>query len=216
MVVGYTPYVKSLADILTHQQQITSGMRKEVDRCRMALQLAREGKTVALVSSGDAGIYGMAGLALELAHEANGETQVKIVVVPGVTAASAAAAHLGAPLMADFATISLSDLLIPWSVIEKRLNAVAAADLVVCLYNPKSKTRTAPLENALTIFRNHRPKTTIVGVVGRAGAPSASIVLTRLDDIDESAVDMHTTLIIGNSQGQLLNDTWVTRRGYQL
>ena len=142
VVVGYTPYLESIADLTEGKELIASGMTFEVQRCRQALARAAAGDVVALISSGDAGIYGMAGLALELA-EAEG-LHVPIEIVPGVTAASAAAAALGAPLMLDFAVISLSDLLIPWESIRRRLEAVAGADFVVALYNPRSKKRTGP------------------------------------------------------------------------
>ena len=139
-VVGYTRYMDLVADITAGKELAATGMTREVERCRFALKRAKEGKTVALVSSGDPGVYGMAGLVLELAA-AEG-TSIPIEIVPGVTAAQALAARLGAPLMCDYATLSLSDLLVPWETIRGRLEAVAAADLVVALYNPRSQKRT--------------------------------------------------------------------------
>jgi precorrin-3B C17-methyltransferase len=135
VIVGYVRYVELIADLCTGKQVLASGMRQEVERCRQALQVAADGARVALVSSGDPGVYGMAGLALELASEV--APRVPITVVPGVTAANAVAARLGAPLMLDFAVLSLSDLLVPWQQIRHRLEAVAAADLVTVLYNPR-------------------------------------------------------------------------------
>lgn len=214
MVVGYTPYVNSINDILLEQERVVSGMTRETERCQKALALAASGKSVALVSSGDAGIYGMAGLAMEIA--AKERLQVEIEVIPGVTAASAAASLMGAPLMSDFAVISLSDLLVPWMVIETRLRAVAQADLVTCLYNPRSRTRKEPLKNALGIFRSFRPGNTIVGVAGNAGKESAAISLATLETVDEAEIDMHTTVIVGNSNGRILQGHWVTLRGYQI
>ncbi len=154
-VVGYTRYMKLVADLTAGKELIATGMTQEAERCRLALARAREGKTVALISSGDPGIYGMAGLVLELA--ASERIAVPIEIVPGITAASALAARLGAPLMCDFAVLSMSDLLVPWEQIRKRLEAVAAADLVAVIYNPRSQKRTRQLAEAATIFRRHRP-----------------------------------------------------------
>jgi precorrin-3B C17-methyltransferase len=167
VIVGYSRYVKSIADLTAGKELIGSGMRQEVDRCRLALERTAGGAIVALISSGDAGIYGMAGLAIELA-EAEGFA-VPIEVVPGVTAASAAAAALGAPLMTDFAVISLSDLLVDWQVIRRRLEAVAQADMVVALYNPASSQRVEQFRQAVEIFRAHHPPGTPVGLVTAAG-----------------------------------------------
>ncbi len=151
MIVGYARYVERVRDLTAGKEVVGSGMREEVDRCRLALRRAADGKVVALVSSGDAGIYGMAGLAMELAHEE--QIRVPIEVIAGVTAASAAAARLGAPLMLDFATISLSDLLIPWEVIRRRVEAVAAADLTVAFYNPRSGRRVQQLPEAVRLLK---------------------------------------------------------------
>jgi precorrin-3B C17-methyltransferase len=214
VIVGYTPYVESIRDLICAQQTVTSGMRRELERCREAVHLAAAGNRVALVSSGDAGIYGMAGLAMEVA--AAEDLKVVIEVVPGVTAASAAASQLGAPLMLDFAAISLSDLLVPWPAIEKRLEALARADIVVCLYNPRSCTREEPLRRTLEIFRKYRPSHTIVGMARDAGKATAETVLTTLDSIDETTVDMRTTVIIGNSDGKIIEGHWVTARGYRV
>lgn len=187
-------------------------MTHEIQRCRQALRLAAQGEVVALVSSGDAGIYGMAGLALELAA-AEG-LRVPMEIVPGVTAATAAAAALGAPLMLDFAVISLSDLLISWDVIRRRLQAVAEADLVAVLYNPRSKKRTWQLGEAFRIFRAVRPGSTPVGIVTAAGQPGQSVVVTDLEHPMEELAGMHSVVIIGN-RGTRRIDAWiVTARGY--
>ena len=168
-VVGYTRYMKLVSDLTAGKELIATGMTQEAERCRLALARAREGKTVALISSGDPGIYGMAGLVLELA--ASEGIAVPIEIVPGITAASALAARLGAPLMCDFAVLSMSDLLVPWEQIRRRLEAVAAADLVVAIYNPRSQKRTRQLAEAAAIFRRHRPGTTPVGVGTDMGTP---------------------------------------------
>ena len=212
--MGYSRYLEAIADLLAGKEQISSGMTQETDRCRTALGRAAEGQTVALISSGDAGIYGMAGLAIELA-EAEGFC-VPIEVVPGVTAASAAAAALGGPLMADFAVISLSDLLVPWDVIRGRLDAVARADLVACLYNPRSRTRVRQLDAAVEIFLACRPGSTPVGLVTAAGREGERIVITELSQLTAQKVDMQTTVIIGNRSTRRIDAWLVTARGYAL
>ncbi len=212
IVVGYTPYLQSIADLTGGKELIVSGMTFEVERCRQALTRTAAGDVVALVSSGDAGIYGMAGLAFELA-EAEG-FHVPIEIIPGVTAASAAAAALGAPLMLDFAVVSLSDLLIPWEAIRRRLEAVAASDFVVALYNPRGKKRTGPLDEAVKILRAARPGPTPVGIVTAAGQADQSLVVTDLDHLLEQQVDMRTVVIVGNSRTRLIGPWLVTARGY--
>jgi precorrin-3B C17-methyltransferase len=189
-------------------------MTHETERCRTALRRASDGQTVALISSGDAGIYGMAGLAIELA-EAEGFC-VPIEVVPGVTAACAAAAALGGPLMLDFAVISLSDLLVPWDAIRRRLEAVAAADLVVCLYNPRSRKRVRQLDEAVEIFLASRPGSTPVGLVTAAGREEQRIVITDLSQLAAQEVGMQTTVIIGNRSTRRIDAWLVTARGYTL
>jgi precorrin-3B C17-methyltransferase / cobalt-factor III methyltransferase len=212
VVAGYRPYLESIADLTSGKELIASGMTHEIERCRRALQRAASGDIVALISSGDPGIYGMAGLALELAEAEN--MLVPIEIIPGVTAASAAAAALGAPLMLDFAVISLSDLLISWEVIRRRLEAVAEADLVVALYNPRSKKRVSQLKEAVEIFRAVRSGQTPVGIVAGAGQDDQSLVLTDLDHLLEEDVNMRTMVIIGNSCTRLSNHWMVTIRGY--
>lgn len=213
-MVGYAPYLESIADQTDGKELISSGMTHEVPRCRQALQRAAAGNTVALISSGDPGIYGMAGLALELAEAEN--LRVPIEIIPGVTAASAAAAALGAPLMLDFAVLSLSDLLVSWETIRRRLEAVAAADLVVVLYNPRSKKRVRHLEEAVEIFHNVRPGTTPVGVATAAGQDDERLVVTDLDGLLEQDVSMRSVVIIGNSTTRLSAGWLVTARGYSL
>lgn len=212
VIAGYRPYLESIADLTNGKELIASGMTQEIDRCRRALQRAASGDVVALISSGDPGIYGMAGLVLELAEAE--KMLVPIEIIPGVTAASAAAAALGAPLMLDFAVISLSDLLISWEVIRRRLEAVAGADLVVALYNPRSKKRVSQLKEAVEIFRDVRSGQTPVGIVAGAGQDDQSLVLTDLDHLLEEDVNMRTMVIIGNSCTRLSNHWMVTIRGY--
>jgi precorrin-3B C17-methyltransferase len=213
VVVGYRPYLAAIGDLTAGKELISSAMTQEVERCREALRRAAAGDVVALVSSGDAGIYGMAGLALELAAAKN--LTVPIEIIPGVTAASAAAAALGAPLMLDFAAISLSDLLVPWTTIRRRLEAVAAADLVVALYNPRSKHRVRHLEEAVEIFLAVRPGNTPVGLVTAAGRDEQVQVVTDLEHLLQHDVNMHSLLVIGNSTTQLIDGRMVTPRGYE-
>ena len=189
-------------------------MRQETERCRKALEFARSGATVALISSGDPGIYGMAGLALELA--AAEDFPIPIEIVPGLTAAGSAAACLGAPLMLDYAAISLSDLLVPWETIRQRLEAVAAADLVTVLYNPKSQKRVRQLEEAVAIFARHRPGTTPVGIGTSVGTGDEQITLTDLDHVVEQEITMRSIVILGNRSSKKLLNWFVTPRGYKV
>ncbi len=214
VIAGYSRYLELIADLTKGKKLVSSGMRQETERCRKALELARSGETVALVSSGDPGIYGMAGLALELAA-AEGSS-VSIEVIPGITASSAAAARLGAPLMLDYAVISLSDLLVPWETIRMRLEAVAAADLVTVLYNPRSKKRVKQLEEAVAIFARHRPGTTPVGIGTAVGTEEEQIVLTDLAQVLEKEIGMRSLVIIGNRSSRKVLDWFITPRGYKV
>ncbi len=214
VIVGYTPYVESIADLIEDQETVSTGMRREIERCRVALQRAADGQIVSLISSGDAGMYGMAGLAIELAAAEGFD--VAIEIIPGVTAASSAAAALGAPLMLDFAMISLSDLLIDWDTIRRRLRAIAEADMVVALYNPRSKRRVKQLEETVEIFLEHRSGDTPVGVVTSASIDEQTVTVTDLDHLLRQEVGMRSLVIIANSAGKLLDGRLVTSRGYRL
>jgi len=216
LVVGYRPYVDSLADLTAGKELAASGMRQEVQRCRLAVLRAAAGQTVALVSSGDAGVYGMAGLALEVARGEGLLGRLAIEIVPGVTAATSAAARLGAPLMTDFAAISLSDLLVEWSVIRRRLEAAAAADLVTVLYNPRSVKRQSQLAEAAAIFLRHRPASTPAGVATALGAGDERVVLCDLASLLEQEVTMRSVVVIGNTTTRVLDGWMVTARGYRL
>ncbi|MDP2657727.1 MAG: precorrin-3B C(17)-methyltransferase [Candidatus Deferrimicrobium sp.] len=214
VVVGYTRYLDLIRDLLEGKETIATGMTREIERCRAALRLAEEGKVVALVSSGDPGIYGMASLAIELSR-AEG-VSLPIEIVPGVSAASAAAARLGAPLALDFACISLSDLLVPWETIRMRLEAVAAADLVTALYNPRSERRVRHILEAARIFRRHRPGTTPVGIGTAVGTPEERIVLSDLDRFLEEEIGMQSVVLIGNRSSKVIDGWFVTPRGYKV
>lgn len=188
-------------------------MMKEVDRCRKALDAAAAGRTVALVSGGDPGIYAMAGLALEMLREHGGDIAVE--VVPGIAALNACAARLGAPLMHDFAAVSLSDLLTPWETIEKRLRAAAAADFVIAIYNPRSKRRTEQIVKAREIILAERPPETPVGIVTAATRQNERIELTTLGEMLACDINMQSTVIVGNSQTYAWQDLLITPRGYR-
>jgi adenosylcobyric acid synthase len=217
-VVGYKTYLDLIRPLLAGKEVVSSGMTKEVERCREALRLAASGKRVALVSGGDAGVYGMAGLLLELAGDADSPlADVEIIVVPGVSALQAAAAVLGAPLMHDFAVISLSDLLTPWELIEKRLRAAAAADFVAAIYNPRSKGRPTQLDKARRIFLASRSSGTPVGIVRNACRAGEEKIITTLEEMDTASVDMYSIVMIGNSSTFVDGEgRMVTPRGYQL
>ncbi len=211
-VVGYATYLDLLGDLLADKEVHRSPMRKEVERCRLAVELALAGRRVAVISSGDPGVYGMAGPILEVLRE----RELPVEIIPGVTAATSAAAALGAPLNHDFAVISLSDLLTPWAVIEKRLHAAAAADFVTVLYNPKSTKRQVQIERAVQIFLKHREEGTPVGIVKNADREHEEVLLTSLKRVLEHDLDMLTTVIIGNSQTYTVNSRMITPRGYRL
>jgi precorrin-3B C17-methyltransferase len=212
VVVGYRPYLKSIEDLTVGKQLLSSGMTREVDRCQAAVELAEQGDVVALVSSGDAGIYGMAGLAIEMASGRN--RPIAIEIVPGVTSSTAIAARLGAPLMLDFACISLSDLLVPWETIRQRLEAVAAADLVTALYNPRSKKRVKQLDEAAEIFRRHREGSTPVGIGTAVGTEEESIVISDLDNFLSQNIAMRSIVVIGNRSSRVVDGFFITPRGY--
>ncbi|MFO7727496.1 MAG: precorrin-3B C(17)-methyltransferase [Desulfonatronovibrio sp.] len=212
VVAGYGRYLELIADLLPDKEIISSGMTRERERCRLAIEAALGGARVSLVSSGDAGVYGMAGLALEMIQKK--EVSLDIEIIPGVSAAQAGAAELGAPLMLDFACVSLSDLLVDWEEIEKRLEALAGADMVTVLYNPKSRKRTFQIERTAQIFMNHRPGHTLVGIARNASLPDQSIVLTDLGHMLEKEMDMRTVVIIGNSRTKKAGPWMVTSRGY--
>jgi len=213
-IVGYSAYIELIQPLLVGKEVISSGMKREVERCRLVLELAQQGKNTALVSSGDAGIYGMAGIMLELVTQEAPDVEVEII--PGITASQAAAAVLGAPLMHDFVTISLSDLLTEWSVIEKRLHAAGAGDFVVCLYNPKSKGRPDHINKAQEILLQYKAPETPVGIVQNAARDGETAVVSTLDQFTDCEIDMFTTVIIGNQTTYTDGNRMITPRGYSL
>jgi len=213
-VVGYTRYVELVRPLIEGKEVFSTGMTHEVQRCEKAIELARGGKLVAVVSSGDSGVYGMAGLIFELL---SGGGDVAVEVIPGVPAFVAASSILGAPLMHDFASISLSDLLTDWSLIEKRLEAAAEADFVIALYNPKSSKRVEGLTRAIDLIGRYRSGETPVGIVKNATRDGEEVTVTTLKETLSFAgkIDMLTILIIGNSSTYFSGGRIVTPRGYR-
>ena len=214
LIVGYTTYTDILKAQFPEKKYISTPMRKETDRCRLAIEKALEGNTVAMVSSGDSGIYGMAGIMLEIADDM--QADVEIVTVPGITAASTAASVLGAPLMHDLSLISLSALMTSIELIFRRVEGAASADFVISLYNPKSGKRVDYLEKAADIIMKYRDKGTPVGIVRNAGRPDQKAWLTTLSELKNELVDMFCVVIVGNSQTYIKNNRMITPRGYKI
>ncbi len=213
-IVGYTAYIDLIRDSFPEKQFLSTGMTGEIKRCELALQKAKEGSTVALVSSGDSGIYGMAGLMLEIVSRE--DSNIPVEVIPGITAAGAASAILGAPLMHDFAVISLSDWLTPWEIIDKRIQSAAASDFILCLYNPKSKSRTEYIAKVRDELLKHRLPKTPVGIVWNAAREGERAVITDLDAMLTYEIDMFSVVIVGNTQTYVKNGRMITPRGYRL
>lgn len=212
LLVGYTAYIDLVKEDFPDKETLSTGMRREVDRCRAAVEAALTGKSVAVVCSGDSGVYGMAGLIYEVAQEYD---PIDIEVVPGITAACGGAAVLGAPLTHDFAVVSLSDLLTPWEKIEARLTAAARADFVLCLYNPASKSRPDYLRRACDILlAAGKSPDTVCGTVRNIGRAGEEAHILTLGQLRGTQVDMFTTVFVGNSQTKVLGGKMVTPRGY--
>ena len=220
VIVGYTAYAELVKPAFPEKEYVTTGMRQEIERCRMCYDLAARGKTVALVCSGDAGVYGMAAPMYELLSEYEtkpGYEEIELSVVSGVTAANSGAAVLGAPLNHDYCVISLSDLLTPWEVIEKRLRAAVLGDFAMAIYNPSSHKRKDYLQRACDILLDAgaKPKRAcgIVRNIGRDGMESKVLTLGELRDTE---VDMFTTVFVGNSMSYVKDGKLITKRGYAL
>lgn len=211
VIAGYSVYVELVKPHFPNKEYLVTPMRKEADRCRMAIDAACAGKSVAMISSGDAGVYGMAGLIYELAQGRD----LQIEVIPGVTAALSGGAVLGAPLTHDFAVISLSDLLTPWEKIEARLDMAARADFSIVLYNPSSMKRADYLRRAVEILLRHKAPETVCGAVRNIGRAGESYELMSLTELADYQADMFTTVFIGNSQTRNLSGKMVTPRGYK-
>ena len=214
VVVGYKYYFQFITSYLRPGTEcVDSGMKRERERAEQAFLMAEEGKTVCVISSGDAGIYGMSPLLFEMRRE-RGATGIEIIPLPGISAFQKAASLLGAPIGHDFCVISLSDLMTPWATIERRIIAAATADFVTAVYNPRSNGRYWQLHRLREIFLKHRSGDTPVGYVRQAGREDQTITVTSLNDFDPEEVDMFTVVIIGNSQSYIRDNCFITPRGY--
>lgn len=211
-IIGYTVYVDLVKEHFADKEFMTTPMTKEVERCVMAFEEAQKGKTVSMICSGDAGVYGMAGLMYEVGVK---YPNVELEIIPGVTAATGGAAVLGAPLIHDFCLISLSDLLTPWEKIEKRLLHASEADFVICLYNPSSRKRHDYLQKACDLMMQHKAPDTVCGTVVNIGREGQEMQVMTLKELRDTAVDMFTTVFIGNSQTAIVDGKMVTPRGYR-
>ena len=213
VIAGYNVYIDLIKDDYKDKEFLSTGMRKEVERCKLAIEEALKGKTVAMVSSGDAGVYGMAGIMYQIAAEF---PELEVEVVPGICAACSGAAVLGAPLISDFTLISLSDLLTPWEKIEKRLDLASQADFVICLYNPSSFKRHDYLQKACDIMLKNQSADVPAGIVRNIGREGEEYEIMTLAELRDAQVDMFSTVIIGNSQTEVINNKMVTPRGYKI
>ena len=212
VIIGYTVYVDLVKDHFPDKEFLTTPMKKEVDRCILAFEEASKGKQVSMICSGDAGVYGMAGLMYEVGVN---YPETELVILPGVTAATGGAAVLGAPLIHDFCLISLSDLLTPWEKIEARLLGASQADFVICLYNPSSKKRHDYLQKACDLMLRYKAPETVCGIVSNIGRDQESMQVMTLKELRETKVDMFTTVFVGNSQTKEIGGKMVTPRGYK-
>jgi len=211
VIVGYTVYCELVRPYFPDKEFLATPMTREIERCRLALESARSGRRTAMICSGDAGVYGMASPILELADEYG----VAVEIVPGVTAALSGAALLGSPLTADFMTLSLSDRLTPWETIERRIEAAAACDVCLAIYNPSSKTRADHLRRCCGILLRSRAPDTVCGLAHNVGRAGERIELTTLAALADCACDMFTTVFIGNSTTKVIGGRMVTPRGYK-
>ena len=219
IVCGYTVYVDLVKEVYPDKEYFTTSMRQEIDRCRKALELAESGKTVAMVCSGDSGVYGMAAPMYELLpeYESQNITADDITVIPGVTAAISGAAQLGAPINHDFCVISLSDLLTPWETIERRLIAAIQGDFAIAIYNPSSKKRHDYLKKACQIMLDAgADKNRACGYVENIGRDGTKTVVCTLDELKDAQVNMFTTVFVGNSKSEIIQGKLVTKRGYEI
>ncbi|WOO38622.1 precorrin-3B C(17)-methyltransferase [Anaerocolumna sp. AGMB13020] len=213
VITGYTTYVELVRPYFPDKEYYSTSMKQEVSRCRLAMEEAAKGINIALICSGDAGVYGLASLCFELKKE---YPSVQLKVIPGVTAALSGAALLGAPLNHDFAVISLSDLLTPWEVIEKRLQCAGLGDFCISLYNPSSKKRADHLMKACDILLQYRKGDTVCGITRNIGREGEEAEVLTLTELREREVDMFTTVFIGNSNTLRIDNSMATPRGYSV
>ncbi len=213
VIVGYTLYVSLLSERFADKEILSTPMKQETERCRLCFEEADKGRTVALICSGDAGVYGLASLMLEMGKD---HPETEIIVIPGITAAVSGAAVLGAPLNHDFCVISLSDLLTPWEKIEKRLVAAAEGDFAIAIYNPSSHKRKDHLRRACDILLKTIEGERACGYVENIGREGTVAVTCTLNELRDSEVNMFTTVFIGNSGSEIINGKLVTKRGYKI
>lgn len=213
VIIGYNVYLKLLGERFGQKEFLSTPMKQERERCVMCFEEAKRGKQVALICSGDAGVYGMASLMYEIGK---GYPQIELVIIPGITAACSGAAVLGAPLNHDFCVISLSDLLTPWEKIEKRLEAAAIGDFAMAIYNPSSHKRYDYLEKACDILLRHIEGERACGYVENIGRDGTKAVTCTLQELRNAKVNMFTTVFIGNSSSEILDGKLITKRGYYL
>lgn len=216
VIAGYNTYIKLITELVGEKKVIGTAMMQEVERCQMAIDEALAGKNVAVVSSGDAGIYGMAGLIIDMILNLPENKRPQFEVIAGVSAVNAAAAILGAPLMHDFAVISLSDLLTDWELIKKRVECAAAGDFVIALYNPKSKKRVQNILEVQEILLRHKNKNTPVGIVTNAGRLNEQKIISTLENFTAEEINMFSLVLIGNSQTYVKAGFMITPRGYEI
>lgn len=214
VIVGYKTYIELIGELTTDKKILASGMRQEVQRAQIAIDEAQKNLNVAVISSGDAGIYGMAGLLIEMILNLPENLQPKFEVAAGVSALNSAAAILGAPLMHDFAVISLSDWLTPYELIKKRVALAAEGDFVIALFNPKSKSRVTYIDEVQKILLNFRAENTPVGIVTNAGRLDERKIISTLKDFTREEINMFTLVLIGNSKTFVKSNFMVTPRGY--
>ncbi len=216
VVAGYNTYIKLIEKILDGKKIIGRAMMQEIERCRLAVEETLAGRNVVVVSSGDAGVYGMAGLVVEMISDLPDETRPQFEIVAGVSAVNAASAILGAPLMNDFAVVSLSDLMTPWEIIRKRIRAAGEGDFVIALYNPKSKRRITQLDEVQKILLEFRSPETPVGIVTNAGRDGETKIISTLENFTREEVNMFSLVLIGNSQTFVKGEFMITPRGYKI
>jgi precorrin-3B C17-methyltransferase len=215
VIAGYKVYIEQIRELIHNKKIICNGMGKEILRCELAIEEASQGKMVGLVCSGDAGPYGMAGLVLELINKKNIQN-VEIEIIPGITAAISCSSLLGAPIVEDFCTISLSDYMTPYNKILKRIELAAKGEFIIAIYNPRSSKRQDYLSEAINIIRKEREDDTPVGIVRMAYREEQSIIRTTISNVEIENVDMFCTIIVGNKQTKWINNYMVTSRGYKI
>lgn len=212
VIIGHKTYISLVENMFKNKIFIKSSMRKEMERCQETLRLAKEGRTISLISSGDSGVYGMAGIMLEIL----GDSNIEIEIIPGVTASNASAALAGAPIMHDSVSISLSDLLVDWEIIKKRIEFASKGDFVISFYNPKSKKRKSQIEEAREIMLKHKNNKTPVLIAWKVGREGENYKITNIENMLNYEINMFSTVIVGNSNTFVKKGRMITPRGYKV